>query len=146
MPGIAALGVVVQFGTTTGTTTSATLTNVTNVSGLDSDVEEIDVTSHDSTGSYREFVASFIDAGEVQFDLNFDPNETTHRATTGGILYLRDQRLEVPWKIKFPGTPAHSVSFKGFVKSAPLDLPYDDKATATVTVRVTGSATWAYGT
>jgi hypothetical protein len=54
MPGVAAFGVVVRFGTTTGTATTATLTNVTNVSGLDSDVEEIDVTSHDSSGAYRE--------------------------------------------------------------------------------------------
>jgi len=146
MPGVAALGMVVQFGTTTGTATTATLTNVTNISGLDSDVSEIDVTSHDSSGKYREFVSSFIDAGEVQFDLNFNPNEVTHRATTGGILWLRDQGIVAPFKLKFPGTPAHSVSFMGFVKSAPLDLPFDDKQSATVTVRVTGSATWTYGT
>jgi predicted secreted protein len=146
MPGVAALGVVVQFGTTTGTATTATLTNVNNVSGLDSDVEEIDVTSHDSSGSYREFVASFIDAGEVQFDLNFDPNSATHRASSGGILWLRDQRINAPWKITFPGSPVHSVRFQGFVKSAPFDAPYDDKLSATVTVRVTGSGTWTYGT
>ena len=146
MPGVAASGMVVQFGTTTGTATSATLTNVTNISGLDSDVEEIDVTSHDSSGRYREFVGSFVDAGEVSFDLNFNPNEATHRASSGGILWIRDNFLTVPWKLKFPGTPAHSVSFMGFVKSAPLDLPFDDKQSATVTVRLTGSATWTYGT
>jgi hypothetical protein len=146
MSGKAALGMVVSFGTATGTATAATLTNVTNISGLDSDVEEIDVTAHDSSGNYREFVASFIDAGEVQLDLNFDPRQTTHRATTGGILYLRDQRLTVPWKLTFPGTPVDSVSFQAFVKSAPLDLPFDDKQGATVTLRLTGSATWSYGT
>jgi hypothetical protein len=146
MPGKAALGMVVAFGTATGTATTATLTNVTNISGLGGDVEEIDVTSHDSSGNYREFVASFIDAGEVTLDLNFDPNQTTHRATAGGILYLRDQRTIVPWKLTFPGSPVHSVSFQGFVKGAPFDLPFDDKQSATVTVRVSGSATWSYGT
>jgi predicted secreted protein len=146
MPGQAAFGVVVQYGTTTGTATSQTLANVTNVSGLDSDVEEIDVTSHDSSGAYREMVASFIDAGEVQIDLNFDPNAATHRATSPGIMWLRDQRLTVPWKVKFPGTPSHSVSFMGFVKSIPFDAPFDDKLSATATIRVSGSATWTYGT
>ena len=146
MPGKAALGMIVNFGTATGTATTATLANVTNISGLDSEDSEIDVTSHDSTGNYREFVASFIDAGEVSFDLNFDPNAATHRATTGGILYLRDQRTIVQWELKFPGTPSHKVGFQGFVKSAPLDLPFDDKQSATVAVRVTGSATWTYGT
>jgi len=146
MAGVAALGIVVQFGTTTGTTTSATLANVTNVSGMDSDAEEIDVTAHDSSGAYREFVPSFIDAGEVSFDINFDPRNATHRATSGGILWLRDQRIIAPFKIKFPGTPTDSVSFMGFVKSVPFDGPFDDKLSATVTVRVSGSATWAYGT
>ena len=146
MPGVAAFGMVVQFGTATGTATTATLTNVTNISGLDGETETIDVTSHDSASAYREKVASFIDAGQVQLDLNFNPNEATHRATTGGILYLRDQRTIVPWKLKFPGSPSHSVSFQGFVKSAPLDLPFDDKQSASVTIELTGSATWTYGT
>ena len=146
MPGIAAFGCVVSFGTATGTATSATLTQVTNISGLDSDVETIDVTSHDSSGSYREKVASFIDAGQVTLDVNFEPSEATHRATTGGILYLRDQRMTVPWVVTFPGTPVHSVAFQAFVKSAPFDAPFDDKLSMSVTLEVSGSATWTYGT
>jgi len=146
MGGVAAFGIVVQYGTTTGTATSQTLANVTNVSGLDSDVEEIDVTSHDSAGAYREKVASFIDAGEVQVDLNFDPNNTTHRATSPGILWLRDQRLTVPWVIKFAGTPTHQVRFNAFVRSAPFDGSFDDKLSMTATLSVSGSATWTYGT
>lgn len=146
MPGKAAFGMVVSFGTATGTTTSATLTNVTNISGLDGETEVIDVTSHDSSSAYREKVASFIDAGQVQLEANFNPNEATHRATTGGILYLRDQRTIVPWKLTFPGSPTHSVTFQGFVKSAPIDLPFDDKMTMSPVIEVTGSATWTYGT
>ena len=96
MPGKAGFGMVVSFGTATGTTTAATLTNVTGVSGLDSEVEVIDVTSHDSSGRYREKVASFIDAGQLTFDVNFDPNSATHRATTGGILDLRAHLANLP--------------------------------------------------
>ena len=146
MPGKAGFGMVVSFGTATGTTTAATLTNVTGISGLDSEVEVIDVTSHDSSGSYREKVASFIDAGQLTFDVNFDPNSATHRATTGGILYLRDQKTIVPWKVTFPGSPVHSFLVQGFVKSAPFEAPFDDKLGATITVELTGSATWTYGT
>jgi predicted secreted protein len=146
MPGKAAFGCVVSFGTATGTATTATLTNVTNIGGLDTEVEVIDVTSHDSASAYREKVASFIDAGQLTMDVNFNPNETTHRATTGGILYLRDNRTIVPWKVTFPGTPVHSFLVQGFVKSAPFDAPFDDKLSATITVELTGSATWTYGT
>ena len=146
MPGQAAFGMVVQFGTTTGTATTATLSNVTNISGLDGDTEVIDVTSHDSSGAYREKLPSFIDAGQVTFDVNFDPDEATHRASSGGVLWLRDQRIPAAWKLKFPGTPVHSVSFQAFVMNAGLEAPYDDKLSMSVTLEVTGSATWTYGT
>lgn len=146
MPGKAAFGMVVSFGTTTGTTTTATLANVTNVSGLDGETETIDVTSHDSGSAYREKVASFLDAGQITFDVNFDPNVATHRATSGGILWLKDQRINAPWVVTFPGTPVHKVAFQGFVKSAPFEAPFDDKLGMTVTVEVTGPTTWTYGT
>jgi len=146
MAGKAAFGIVVNFGTTTGTTTSGTLANVTNISGLDGETETIDVTSHDSGSAYREKVASFIDAGQVTLDVNFDPNATTHRATSGGLLWLRDQRIICPWKVTFPGTPVHYVSFMGFVKSAGFEAPFDDKLSMSVTIETSGSATWTYGT
>ena len=146
MPGKAAFGAILSFGTATGTATTATLTNVTNISGFDGESETIDVTSHDSAGSYREKVASFLDLGQVTVDFNFDAAQTTHRATSGGILWLRDQRLTVPWKLTLPGTPVHSVTFQGFVKSVPIDLPFDDKQSGSITIETTGSATWTYGT
>ena len=71
-------------------TISATLANVTNIAGLDGETEIIDVTSHDSSSAYREKVASFIDAGQLTLDVNFDPNSATHRATSGGVMWLRD--------------------------------------------------------
>jgi predicted secreted protein len=146
MPGKAGFGSVVNFGTTTGTTTSATLANVTNIAGLDGETEIIDVTSHDSSSAYREKVASFIDAGQLTLDVNFDPNSATHRATSGGVMWLRDQRIVAPWKVTFPGTPVHSVSFMAIVKNAGFEDPFDDKMTMSVTLEVSGSATWSYGT
>jgi hypothetical protein len=55
-------------------------------------------------------------------------------------------RLIVPWEVKFPGSPSHKFVVQGFVKGAPFDAPYDDKISASVTVELTGSATWTYGT
>jgi predicted secreted protein len=148
MPGKAAFGMVVSFGTATGTATATTLTNVTNISGLGADVESIDVTSHDSSGAYREMVASFLTPGEITLDVNLDPTSATHKASSGGIMWLRDQRLTVPWKIQFPTIAGNIVyaTIQAFVKSAMVDLPYDDKMALSVTLQQTGSATWTYTT
>lgn len=142
MPGKAAFGTTIGFGTPTPTNVA----NVTSIAGLDGDTEVIDVTSHDSAGRYREKIASFIDAGQVTLELNFDPNAVTHRATSGGILYLRSQGTVESWTISFPGTPAHEVTFDAFVKSAGFSAPFDDKLAMTVTLEVTGEPTWTYGT
>lgn len=142
MPGKAAFGTTIGFGTPTPTSVA----NVTNISGLDGDTEIIDVTSHDSAGRYREKIASFIDAGQLTVDINFDPSAPTHRATSGGILYLRDQGTVETWTITFPGTPSHKVVFQGFVKSAGMELPFDDKMAMSLTIEVTGKPTWTYAT
>ena len=141
MAGRAAFGTTIAFGQP-----PTNVANVTEISGLDGDVEMIDVTSHDSGGAYREKIASFIDAGQVSLEINFDPNNATHRATTGGIIYLRDQRVAETWRITFPGTPTHYVTFQAFVKSAGFSAPFDDKLGMSVTLEVTGPATWTYGT
>lgn len=142
MAGKAAFGTTIAFGTPTPTTVA----NVTSISGLDGSTEMIDVTAHDSGGAYREKIASFLDAGTVNVELNFDPNATTHRATSGGILYLRDQRTKATWTITFPGTPVHKVQFDGYVKSAGFSAPFDDKLGMTVEIEVSGQPTWTYGT
>ena len=141
MAGRAAFGTTIAFGQS-----PTNVANVTEISGLDGDVEMIDVTSHDSGGAYREKIASFIDAGQVSLEINFDPNNVTHRATTGGIIYLRDQRITETWRITFPGTPTHYVTFQAFVKNAGFSAPFDDKLGMSVTLEVTGPATWTYGT
>lgn len=142
MPGRPAFGATIMFGSPTPTTT---VPNVTSIQVGGDDVEQIDVTSHDSAGAYREFVASFIDPGELTIQLNFDPNLAAHRATTGGLLALRDSRAVTRWRITFPGTPSHRVEFDGFVKSFEFEAPTDDKISATCTVKITGAHTWTYG-
>lgn len=143
MAGKAAFGTTIAFGTGTSPTAVA---NVTEISGLDGDTEVIDVTAHDSGGAYREKIASFIDAGQVSLQLNFDPNNATHRAASGGILYLRDQRTIETWRVTFPGSPTHYVTFQAFVKNAGFSAPFDDKLGMSVTLETTGSAAWTYGT
>ena len=82
----------------------------------------------------------------MALELNFNPASATHRATSGGILYLRDQRLLETWRVTFPGTPVHYVTFQAFVVNAGFSAPFDDKLGMSVTLEVSGSATWTYGT
>lgn len=76
--------------------------------GIESD--EIDVTTLDSTGGYKEFIAGFKDAGEVSLE-GIIKSETALAA----MVALADSQVVEEWTIE---TPSGSTwVFDGFVKS-----------------------------
>ena len=92
----------------------------------------IDVTSLDSTGGYREFIASFRDAGTVALAMNFT------RATYELMLADFESNVVKNYEIVLPDAENSSLEFEGLVTELPLSIPADDKITADVTIQVTG--------
>ncbi|MCB0070011.1 MAG: hypothetical protein KDE20_01075 [Caldilineaceae bacterium] len=116
---------------------------ITGVSGPSYEMDTIDVTAHDSSTSYfREYIAGLRDAGEVTFDLNLDPDGTTHKHATGGVPYLLEEGTLEDFVIVFPD--GSQVAFEGFVTSWEPDMPFDDKMSASATIKVSGKPTWTY--
>jgi predicted secreted protein len=103
------------------------------------EVGEADVTTHSSaaSGSFREFVATLIDAGTIEFEINYVPNDTTHTGIRTDLL----NRRRGNWKIVLPGG-LQTITFAAFVKSAPYEFPTDDVIKQKITLRVTGAPTW----
>lgn len=128
------------FGTTIGMgngdgppETFTNVADVTSIDVLDIDVDNIDATSHDSTGQWREFVASLKDAGELSLDLNYDPS--AHGTLFSAI------GVEKNWQITLTDSGAAVVTFAAFINGFSAQAPYDDKLSATVTLKVTGAVT-----
>lgn len=142
MGGIAALGATLKFGAT-----PTAVVNVHDISGPSMSVDTIDVTAHDSAGGYREFVAGFIDSGEVSFSLNWDPDAATHKLATGGLPYLLTQRESEDFELEFKtGATAgdtYKASFTAYVTGFEPSAPVEDKQTADVTLKIDGAVTWA---
>ena len=122
---------------------STEIANLTSISGPSYEAETIDVTAHDSADDYfRDFIAGLRDAGEVSFEGNFDPDGATHKHATGGVPYLLEEGTLEDFVIVFPdGT---QVAFEGFVTAWEPDMPFDDKMTASATIKVSGKPTWTY--
>ena len=110
--------------------------DLTGISGPTMSAEDIDVTSHDSTGAYREYVTSFLDAGEISLEGNL--------MSGGGAEDMVDafnDRAKQSFEILFPTTDGLSWKFDGYVTGVETDAPYDDKASFSATVKVTGAPT-----
>jgi len=138
MAGFSAFGTkVFMWDATTSKSTSTDLIgDLTGISGPTMSAEDIDVTSHDSTGAYREYVTSFLDAGEISLEGNL--------MSGGGAEDMVDafnDRAKQSFEILFPTTDGLSWKFDGYVTGVETDAPYDDKASFSATVKVTGAPT-----
>lgn len=91
-----------------------------------------DVTHLGSSGGYREFISGFRDGGEYTFTLNFT------RAEYELIKADYDSDDSVNYKVVLPDTDATTLEFAGFVTALPMTIPFDDKVTVNVTIKITG--------
>ena len=139
--GMAAFGSLLQMGDGATPEIWTTIAEVTNISGPTLTQEVVDVTSHSSSGAFREKVGGLLDGGEVTFDLNFIPTGATHKEAVGGLLYNYTQRSVNNYKLLFVDTTYWI--FPALVTSIPPDAPIDGKLGMSVTLTVSGEPTLA---
>jgi predicted secreted protein len=111
------------------------IAEVTNISGPGLVRDLIEVTSLDSTGGWREFIAGFRDGGTVVLSMNY---------TRAGLdMFFEDfESDEVKnYEIILPDAVDTSLEFEGLVQEFPLTIPTDSQITMEVTIKVTGQPT-----
>jgi predicted secreted protein len=132
----AAYGAQIGFGSPI-----VTVASVKSISGPKLSAEQLDVTTHDSASSYREFVASFKDSGDVQITVVFDPAEASHGSSTG-LLSLFESGAKTAFKITFHSTPASNLSFSGIVTGFEWsNQEVNSILEASITIKVSGPVT-----
>lgn len=116
------------------------LAEVNSITGPSMTRDFIDVTSLDSVGGFREFITGFRDAGTVSLAMNF-----THDTYT---LLKADFEADTVgyYMICLPDAQVTSLEFAGLVTEIPLSIPTDDKITADVTIKISGTVNLTSGT
>jgi predicted secreted protein len=108
------------------------IAEINTVTGPGRSRDTIDVTSLQSTGGYREFIAGFRDAGTVALAMNF----------TRDTYELMNDDFEVDtlqnYEIVLPDPENTTIEFVGFVTELGLAIPTDDKITSDVTIKISG--------
>jgi predicted secreted protein len=117
-----------------------TVAEVRSMTGPSMEVGETEVTTHSSAaaGSFREYIATLIDAGQIEFEINYVPSFPQHSGIRNDLL----ARTLRNWKIVLPGN-IETVSFTAFVKAAPYEFPTDDAIKQKITLRITGAPVWS---
>lgn len=131
------VGATLELGDGASSESFTAIAEVNSIDGPNISVDTIDVTSLDSTGGYREFIASFIDGGEVTAEFNF---------TLDGYDDLKvvlEARARRNFQIVLPDTGSTTFSFSALVTALGVSVPKDDKVTASMSLKISGQVTLA---
>lgn len=99
--------------------------------------EELDVTTLDSEGGYREFIAGFKDPGEVAISGYFVPTDAGQAALYAAL----DSGDVESFEIVYPADLGVSWSFQGIVTAYNVTAELEDAIALEATIRVSGKPT-----
>jgi Phage major tail protein 2. len=109
--------------------------DLTSIGSPSVDTEEIDVTTLDSAGAYREFIPGFKDAGELNISGFFVPTDEGQAALYEALESGETQQFEILYPSKTGGA---SWSFPGFVKTYTVNTDLEEAIGIEATIRVSG--------
>lgn len=118
---------------TDGGTTFTEVAEVFDITPPSDNVDVIDATHMASPNATREYILGLNDPGECSFEMNFIPGSAADILIQG----IRTARERVTCRITFPNSATWT--FSGILTAYEPAVPTDDRMTATVTFKVTGS-------
>jgi len=105
---------------------------VVSISGPGMSRETIEVTSLDSEGGYREFIAGLRDAGTISLGMNF------RRDNYELLKEDFESNERKSYKIVLPDTDGTTLEFLGLVMELPLNVDTGDRISMDITIQVSG--------
>jgi len=108
---------------------------IASLSGPSQSRDTIDLTSHDSVGSFKEYVASVIDGGEISIEGNFIKGDAN-----GQIKFHTDLQAGTKRScfIVMPMAVGGAWSFEAIASGFETAYPYEEKIGVSGTLKVTG--------
>ncbi len=134
----AAYGTVLEMG---ATGSAVEIAGVRNISGPELSLDTVDVTTHDSTGSWEEVVGTILRTGELTLEIIYDPADDTHDATAG-LVDVYENKTLTQFALTFPDDDTTTLTLpQTYVTGFTPGAPVDGDLTASVKIKTTGSPT-----
>jgi len=137
---ISSFGADLQMSDMASTPVFTSIAEVRDITGPTLSAGTAEVTNHLSTGRYREFISTVLDAGEVTFDIGYIPTNATHDPTTG-LLDAFESGVVTDFKLVFPDAGSTTWDFSGIVTGFESQIVVDGDLKASITIKLTGQPT-----
>lgn len=102
--------------------------------------DDVEVTNHDSPGGIKEYIPALMDTGEVNFEGNFIPGNTSQQQ----LITDQKNRIVSDWRIVLPTADSidnrEKWSFQGYIKGLSFSSPVPSQMTISGTMKLAGEA------
>ena len=137
---IAAFGTFLKIGDGGGTEVFTTIAEVRDIKGPKLTMETKEVTNQSSPGAFKDYIGTVLDGGDVTFDINYIPTETTHNATAGLLACLKNKTRR-NFKLVFSDAGTTTWLFAAYVTSFDPTSAVAAELTASITLKIAGQPT-----
>ena len=128
------------FGTTL-TWDGEVVAGLSSINGVEIKVDTVEVTAHDSTDGFKEFLPTLLDAGEVTAEGFFNYSDTAGQQAMVTDMLAKSTKTAV---ITFPSATGTTWTFTGFITTLKIgDASVDGAIPFSVAIKVTGKPTFA---
>ena len=135
---MAASGADHAFGTTIQKSGGTAIAEVTSISGPNITTETIDVTSHDSDNTYREYISGMYEGGEISIEGLL---QLGNAGQSDFITDMQDGSADT-YTITYANTEASTWSASCIATAFNIVSAYDDALKFSMTLKVTGKPTF----
>jgi hypothetical protein len=138
--GIPAYGTQIQVMTSSSPEAYETISGVGDITGPNTQVAEIETTSHSTGNPHRTYIPTLIDDGDLSFPMFWNPADPTHSGTSSyGLEYLFQNRLTTKFRM-INTDPGHQTrTCYGFVKQLGETYPVQGICARNVVIRIASS-------
>jgi len=113
------------------------IAELTSISGPSQSADTIDITSHDSSDSYKDYIVALLDAGEVSIEGNFYPGDSAGQITMHTDFQAKSK---VEYVITLSDTTT-TWTFNAYITAFETGAPLDGATSFSATLKVTGKPT-----
>lgn len=136
---INSIGTLLKRGDHAGSEVFTTIPKVRDVQSPNVKWDLQDVTSHDSSGGFREYLPGLADGDSVNAPLWWIPSNTIHIAVRTDAYASTFSNF----KTVFPDTASNTVSFSGYYQNAQGLAKVGNPLELTMQIKVTGLPVWS---
>jgi hypothetical protein len=139
--GIPAYGTQIQVMSQSSPETYETISGVGDITGPNTQVAEIETTSHSTGSPHRTYIPTLIDDGDLSFPMFWNPADPTQAIDSSfGLEYLFQNRITTKFRMVNTDPGHQTRTCYGFVKQIGETYPVQGICTRQVVIRIAG--TW----